>query len=189
MEKKISVLNALKVIITAFVMSICFTAYCSNHIAVPQGLFPIVYQIGENEYEILPVFIPERAGQIWGYEFAPGMILAKKRGAVNGLQTIHWTTAKRFAESATINGKKGRVPSIREVQGLWSETTGERIDRMDKFLVSHGVNAEKVPYRIFWLSRTVDGKILSPAKFAKNGSAAAWNYRVSISKARIVLAF
>jgi len=150
--------NVLSIIAMALVMSACCVGCTNASRVVTSDIFPIVYQIGENEFEILPDFISKRAKQVWGYEVVPGVILAKKCGAVQGLSNTEWDNVKHFTEKATINGNKGRLPSKSELEELRSDSLKRRIREMDQFLINQGVEAEKKYYGAVWCSEefTVD---------------------------------
>ena len=148
--KKINLLNVIKLIVMTLVLGAC-CASCTPRVAT-NDTFPIVYQIGNDEFEVLPDFVPERRWQIWGYEITPGVIIAKKRGRVDGLSDVNWYNVKHFSEKVTINGKEGRLPSKSELKGLWSRALKERIDGMDQFLVNQGVAAEQRNMGICWSS-------------------------------------
>ena len=103
--------------------------------------FRIAYKKGNN-FELHYEFIQERIDEIWGFEIIPGIILAKKTGPDHNVETTTWDNVKNFAENCILEGKKGSLPSLKEIKDKWTEMLTFEIQSMDKYLCLNEVDGE-----------------------------------------------
>ena len=100
-------------------------------------VFPIVYKIGENEFEVLPQLDLARKDEVWGYEIAPNVIMALKN------RELTWYEMVDFAKSTQFQGKTGYLLSKDALEKLWTNKLVTKIGQMTKFLQAQGFDAEK----------------------------------------------
>ena len=122
-----------------------------------KSIFPIVYKKG-NDFEILPELDLARKDEVWGYEIMPGIVLARKCGCDNNVESTTWYEVKSFAESCRLNGKQGKLLSTEVLlfKQIWSRELRENIQKMDAFLCKNGIDAENDCVGIFWCSDVYD---------------------------------
>ncbi len=116
-----------------------------------KSIFPIVYKKG-NDFEILPELDLARKDEVWGYEIVPGIVLAKKCGADNNVESTAWDNVREFAEQCRLDGKQGKLPSEKVLAENWSQELRENIQKMDAFLCEKGIDAETEYLGAIWCS-------------------------------------
>lgn len=111
---------------------------------------PLVYKKSENEFEVLPDFIPERKYEFFGFEFAPGVIVEKAFSAKN---------IEDIDDTLILNGKKGHLPSYKRLKKHWSEGLKKRLDVTAQLLRNNGIEASGGHGKILLSGkRYIDGK-------------------------------
>ena len=105
--------------------------------------FPIAYKKGDT-FEILPYLDLSRKDYVWGYEILPGIVMAKKCGIVCDIKDTTWDTSKAYAEKCRLDGKTGKLPSLKVLKQEWSTLLLDKIQKMDMYLCNQGIDAE--PY-------------------------------------------
>ncbi|MBE6453122.1 MAG: hypothetical protein E7012_06515 [Alphaproteobacteria bacterium] len=118
-------------------------------------IFSIGYKRG-NEFEILPEFIPERKGEIWGYEILPNILLAKKCGPDGNVISTTWNNVKSFADACKLEGKNGSLPFKEILYQNRAKGLPQRIKLMDNFLRENGVDAEEEAVGKIWCYEVYD---------------------------------
>ncbi len=154
-----------------------------------KSIFPIVYKKG-NDFEILPELDLARKDEVWGYEIMPGIVLARKCGCDNNVESTTWYEVKSFAESCRLNGKQGKLLSknVFLLEQHWSRELRENIQKMDAFLCKNGIDAEKDCVGIFWCSDVFDRD--NACTFSLDTGEAHWGIKTHTrSYNRVVVAF
>ena len=105
-----------------------------------KSIFPIVYKIGKNEYQILPNFIPACYKQVMGYEIFPRFVIAKECGYGNPLLKPKVGDFEIAVNKMVINGSRASLPPSSLFEKYWTKDLPEKIKQMDKFLVNYKVN-------------------------------------------------
>ncbi len=154
-----------------------------------KSIFPIVYKKG-NDFEILPELDLARKDEVWGYEIMPGIVLARKCGCDNNVESTTWYEVKSFAESCRLNGKQGKLLSknVFLLEQHWSRELRDNIQKMDAFLCKNGIDAENDCVGILWCSDVFDRD--TACTFSLVTGEARWGIKTHTrSYNRVVVAF
>lgn len=101
------------------------------------SLFPIVYHIKTTQFEILPVLDLSRKDEVWGYEIAPNIIMAKENYRCNHPEIF--SLAAKFRR----NNKLGRLVPITQLEALLNRNFYVKIQEMTTFLNENGIKASE----------------------------------------------
>jgi hypothetical protein len=116
-------------------------------------ILPFVYK-KDNEFEISPDFDPNR--KLWGFRLKSGILLKATCGSGDDVGSINWNNCKAFAESMTLNGKQGRLPSKYLFEEYWGDEEMKAVEATSKFLAEIGVDSDG--YRgLIWCNEEFQG--------------------------------
>jgi len=166
--------------------------------------YPIAYEVGKNEYEVLPYLDLSRLDKVIGGELISSVIIGKKCGTISGfgLSKMTWNNTKAFVEGTTINRKMGQLPSKEAFQvpsppswwmfwkKPWSKRwwpLAKRAKLMNSFLLANGVDAEKI-YDGFCWCEEYDSSYAYYC-YLRDGNVSYKDKRISTNCDRLAVAF
>ena len=106
-------------------------------------VFPIVYQISADKFQVINKFIPERSEDICGYQLISKS--SKEKGLIlmvgSEKEYIDWFSAKASGNKI-IDGFEGSMPA-KSVSEFLTKKNVKKIFAMEDFLTNRGVDLKK----------------------------------------------
>lgn len=100
-----------------------------------ESVFPLIYRTGANEFEISSGLDVLRKENVWGYEIAPNIIMAKNN------YECDWEQMKFLAKKFKMENKEGKLPSIEKLVSMFNRNFHVKICEMTRFLHENEIDA------------------------------------------------